>query len=60
MNRRSLNALVVVATLVLAIVATDARQEQKPEVKKWDVAESTGPTTALACSRRVGRSVRTP
>jgi imidazolonepropionase-like amidohydrolase/Tol biopolymer transport system component len=48
MNRRSLNALVVVATLALAIVATDARQEQKPEVKKWDVAESTGPTTALA------------
>jgi imidazolonepropionase-like amidohydrolase/Tol biopolymer transport system component len=48
MHRRSLNTLVFVATIALAIVATDARQEQKPEVKKWDVAESTGPTTALA------------
>ena len=48
MNRRSLNALVFVATMALAIVATDARQEQKPEVKKWDVADATGPTTALA------------
>ena len=48
MNRRSLNALVFVATMALAIVATDARQEPKPEVKKWDVAEPTGPTTALA------------
>ena len=48
MNRRSLNALVVVATMALAIVATDARQEPKPEVKKWDVAEPTGPKTALA------------
>ena len=37
-----------VATMALAIVATDARQEQKPEVKKWDVADATGPTTALA------------
>ena len=48
MNRRSLNALVSVATIALAIVATDARQEQKPEVKNWDVADPTGPTTALA------------
>jgi imidazolonepropionase-like amidohydrolase/Tol biopolymer transport system component len=49
MTRKSLLVLILMAT---GIVATQARQdaqpEAKPEAKKWDVTDPTGPTTPLA------------
>jgi imidazolonepropionase-like amidohydrolase/Tol biopolymer transport system component len=46
MNRTSLIALVFVL-VAGGLVATHARQDVKPEAKKWDVADPTGPTTTL-------------
>ncbi len=45
MNCKSLIALALVAG---GVVAGHARQDGKPEAKKWDVADPTGPTTTLA------------
>ena len=47
MNRKSLIALVLVL-LAGGIVATHARQDAQPDVKKWDVGGPTGPTTTPA------------
>lgn len=51
MIRRSLIACVLIAS---GLVAAHARQDAKPEAKKWDVADPTGPTTALAFETNEG------
>ena len=54
MIRKSLIALVVCGDGMAAACGMDAVQEQKPEAKKWDVADPTGPTTALAFDTNEG------
>ena len=49
MTPKSLLVLVLMATGVVATHARqDAKPEAKPDAKKWDVADPTGPTTPLA------------
>jgi imidazolonepropionase-like amidohydrolase/Tol biopolymer transport system component len=49
MTRKSLLVLVLMAIGMVATHATqDVKPEPKPDEKKWDVADPTGPTTPLA------------
>jgi imidazolonepropionase-like amidohydrolase/Tol biopolymer transport system component len=48
------SCLIALALTASALVATDARQDPKPEAKKWDVADATGPTTKLAFDTNEG------
>ena len=51
MTRRSLIACVLVAS---GMAAAHARQDSKPDAKKWDVADPTGPTTTVAFDTNEG------
>ncbi len=51
MTRRSFIACVLVAS---GMAAAHARQDAKPDAKKWDVADPTGPTTTVAFDTNEG------
>ena len=51
MIRRS---LIACALMMSGMAAAHARQDAKPETRKWDVADPTGPTTPLAFDTNEG------